>query len=209
MLHLHTDRSVFKVMIDTKQHIIDRSYELFLAHSYEAVSISDISKAIGMTKGALYHHFSSKDELFRAIIDKYLKIPEPECNLEEITLKEFIKINVAEMRSSIEEYMSYSSEFNPINYIALFIDAFRHYPGFMEQKNRIIKQETYKTEVVLKNAIERKEIRSDINIPVTAYTITSVFMGFAGNLVFDGCDTDSAFKILTAQLQEYYKVLKI
>jgi len=59
-------------MTDTKEYIIDQAYKLFLTKSYEAVSISDISNAIGLTKGALYHHFLTKEELFKAVIDKYL-----------------------------------------------------------------------------------------------------------------------------------------
>jgi AcrR family transcriptional regulator len=61
-------------MNDTKEYIIDQAYTLFLSHSYEAVTISDISKAVGLTKGALYHHFINKEEVFKAVIDKYLII---------------------------------------------------------------------------------------------------------------------------------------
>jgi len=56
-------------MNDTREYIIDESYKLFLNRSYEAVSISVISDAIGFTKGALYHHFKNKEELFKAVID--------------------------------------------------------------------------------------------------------------------------------------------
>ena len=52
-------------MENTKEFIIDEAFKLFLDHSYEAVSISDISQAIGFTKGALYHHFKNKEELFK------------------------------------------------------------------------------------------------------------------------------------------------
>ena len=61
-------------MSDTRDYIIDKAHSLFLSRSYEAVSISEISKAIGFTKGALYHHFKSKDELFKAVVENYLII---------------------------------------------------------------------------------------------------------------------------------------
>ena len=80
-------------MSETKEHIIDKSYELFISHSYEAVSISDISKAIGMTKGALYHHFLNKEELFKAVVDKHLILPTVACNLDQVSLKELFDYN--------------------------------------------------------------------------------------------------------------------
>jgi AcrR family transcriptional regulator len=57
-------------MKDTKEYIINEARKLFLKHSYEAVSIRDISQAIGLTKGSLYHHFKNKEELFKSVIDK-------------------------------------------------------------------------------------------------------------------------------------------
>ena len=42
---------------ETIQKILDVSYRLFLEKGYEHTSIQDIVHAIGMSKGAIYHHF--------------------------------------------------------------------------------------------------------------------------------------------------------
>ena len=47
-------------MGDTKERIMRTSMELFAKKGYEAVSVSDIAGALGVTKGALYRHFDSK-----------------------------------------------------------------------------------------------------------------------------------------------------
>lgn len=42
---------------------------LFTEHGFEATSIDDIALAAGVTKGAVYHHFSSKEAIFVQVLD--------------------------------------------------------------------------------------------------------------------------------------------
>lgn len=46
--------------------------ELFVAHGFENTSVDQIVAAAGVTKGAMYHHFSSKNELLFDIYDRLL-----------------------------------------------------------------------------------------------------------------------------------------
>ena len=151
---MHTDRSVCRIMDNTKDYIIEEAFKLFLNHSYEAVSISDISKAIGLTKGALYHHFTNKEELFRSVIDKYLYLPGVIVDVETISFYEFIQLSLAEAEKIIKSLFSNTLVFTPINYFSLFTDAFRHYPGYAKTKGIFINTEIEKTTIVLENAIK-------------------------------------------------------
>lgn len=47
----------------TRQHILAVATDAFLAHGYTATSLSDLIRAAGITKGAFYHHFPSKETL--------------------------------------------------------------------------------------------------------------------------------------------------
>jgi AcrR family transcriptional regulator len=47
----------------TRQHILAVATEAFLAHGYVGTSLSDLIGAAGITKGAFYHHFPSKEAL--------------------------------------------------------------------------------------------------------------------------------------------------
>jgi AcrR family transcriptional regulator len=47
----------------TRQHILAVATEAFLAHGYAGTSLSDLIRAAGITKGAFYHHFPSKEAL--------------------------------------------------------------------------------------------------------------------------------------------------
>ncbi|MEV6219946.1 TetR/AcrR family transcriptional regulator [Nocardia sp. NPDC051833] len=53
---------------ETRRVLVAQSRRLFAAKGYAAVGLSEIVSASGVTKGALYHHFDSKAELFRAVL---------------------------------------------------------------------------------------------------------------------------------------------
>jgi AcrR family transcriptional regulator len=53
----------------TTAQLLEAARRLFAADGYNATSLEDVVAAAGVTKGALYHHFSSKRELFRAVFE--------------------------------------------------------------------------------------------------------------------------------------------
>ena len=55
-------------MGDTKEAILTTALQLFAGNGYEAVSVSEIAGALGMTKGALYKHYKNKRDIFDHIL---------------------------------------------------------------------------------------------------------------------------------------------
>ncbi len=51
----------------TRRGLLDAARELFAAGGYADVSIDEICRRARVTKGALYHHFRDKRDLFRAV----------------------------------------------------------------------------------------------------------------------------------------------
>ena len=54
----------------TRQKILSAGIDLFSEVGYAAAGLGEIIERVGMTKGALYHHFDSKDALATAIIEE-------------------------------------------------------------------------------------------------------------------------------------------
>jgi TetR/AcrR family transcriptional repressor of nem operon len=54
----------------TREKILDGAIRLFNQQGIESTSINDIIDAMGMTKGSLYFHFQSKDDLTHAVLTK-------------------------------------------------------------------------------------------------------------------------------------------
>lgn len=54
----------------TRQTLMDHARELFVERGYNQTATPDIVAAAGVTRGALYHHFADKRDLFLAVIDR-------------------------------------------------------------------------------------------------------------------------------------------
>lgn len=54
----------------TRQGLVDAARELFTEHGYAATSTEEIVRRSRVTRGALYHHFEGKQELFRAVLEE-------------------------------------------------------------------------------------------------------------------------------------------
>ena len=57
---------------DTKQRITQAAKTLFSVHGCEGTTIDDIISASGITKGAFYHYFKSKNNLCETIIEQLI-----------------------------------------------------------------------------------------------------------------------------------------
>ncbi|MFF0015309.1 ScbR family autoregulator-binding transcription factor [Streptomyces sp. NPDC005374] len=60
----------------TRSAILDGAARAFDAEGYHGTSLGDILKEAGVTKGALYFHFGSKEELAQALIDEQFSVLE-------------------------------------------------------------------------------------------------------------------------------------
>jgi len=56
---------------ETAGRIFYHSMRLFLAKGYHGTSIDDITQAAGITKGALYWHFTSKEDVLKKIAEEF------------------------------------------------------------------------------------------------------------------------------------------
>jgi AcrR family transcriptional regulator len=53
----------------TRDQLIEIATQLFAEQGYEGTSIETVLTAAGVSRGALYHHFSGKDTLFEAVVE--------------------------------------------------------------------------------------------------------------------------------------------
>jgi AcrR family transcriptional regulator len=51
----------------TKEKIFDAAIELFAERGYDGVSVRDIARAVGLTEGAVYRHYASKEDILNSI----------------------------------------------------------------------------------------------------------------------------------------------
>lgn len=79
-------------MNKTKRKIFETSMKLFAEKGYDATSVEEITSIVGVAKGTLYYHFSSKEEIFYFLVEEGMKL-----------LQNSIAIKTTQLTSSVDK----------------------------------------------------------------------------------------------------------
>ncbi|MDO5017045.1 MAG: helix-turn-helix domain-containing protein [Porphyromonas sp.] len=61
-----------KKLTKKREAILRESFKLFLSKGYDAVSFPDIERAAQVTRGAIFHHFNNKEDLFKHVAEQFI-----------------------------------------------------------------------------------------------------------------------------------------
>src|SRR5919109_5412708 len=62
--------------LDSRQEILRTAARLFQQRGYHATSMNDVAAALKLSKGGLYHHFQSKDEILFNLMNHAMDVTE-------------------------------------------------------------------------------------------------------------------------------------
>ena len=105
---------------ETVEKILDVSYRLFTEKGYERTTIQDIVDALGMSKGAIYHHFKSKEDILDQITTRYydqmdwfshIRADESLTGLEK--LQQILEAMLSDREKVALDHMAMSMELDP------------------------------------------------------------------------------------------------
>src|SRR5689334_17781615 len=65
-----------EAVLDSRQEILRTAARLFQQQGYDATSMNDVAASLKLSKGGLYHHFQSKDEILFHIMNNAMDITE-------------------------------------------------------------------------------------------------------------------------------------
>lgn len=150
-------------MKDTKQYILDTAFNLFLKKTFKEVTMKEIVAATALSKGAFYHYFSSKEQLFREIVETYYvtQMLIGYEQFDERSLKTFYNdyLNYADRKENARE----TEEDSNVNYFSLVFEATRLFP---ETKAKFAENDRIETKIwaeVIANAKKSNEIKSEMS----------------------------------------------
>jgi len=160
----------------TKEHIIKESANLFNTQGYKATSLSDITKATGFTKGAIYRHFENK------------------LDLEQQALQLLSKIMFEELAKTIRQANTFQSKFEAIfsffeNYMntPLFeggcpllnvaVEADDSHPGLRLQANDMLIQFKEAISILFKNGIKNNQVKVTVDCDYYSTIIIATLEG--------------------------------
>lgn len=157
---------------DTKRLLMEVSTKLFNEKNFDDVTINDICKAAGVTKGAFYHYFSSKYDI---PIQQYREI-------QDLFYADYMNnANLPIQERFYKAIMWYSDYCNADN-----LNVFRNYNKAMlnTSKSRMMRKIDITTRVVqelLSQGIASGLFRQNINIPF----YTEIITRFISSLIID------------------------
>lgn len=95
-------------MGNTKEDILLVALHLFARDGYEAVSVSQIAGALGMTKGALYRHYQNKRDIFLHIVKRMEQGDFEQAESHDMPEGDVDDMPEKYQEASLEDFVSYS-----------------------------------------------------------------------------------------------------
>lgn len=164
-----------------KERIIAAAFQLFLEKGYKSVSLKDIMTTTQLSKGAIYHHFSSKYDIYLAAVEEYFfkiigaDFPEDE----NLNIRQRLRQRFEYIISQID-YVEKSGEHG----VSYPIRAFFIFQLESEQDAFILKRvqkamDKYRQEVtqLIQTAMNKKEISTILPDHIIAQQIMSMTEG--------------------------------
>ncbi len=168
-------------MADTRDQILTSAFKLFFEKGYKEVTMSELVKATGLSKGAFYHYFSSKEELYNVTLDKYIGSYIQNFSLEfdeNLTLREnLIQLfsRFAFITTELKETL-HKKEFGMANYLLFLQEAMKKEEfkeKLSEYNNRFFEEFSRWVNI----AKSRNEIDKSIDSMVLAKHLASLMKG--------------------------------
>lgn len=198
--------------MDVKDRIIESASILFLQKGYREVTIKDILERANVSRGGFYHHYQSKEEIFREIMEDYFF----NDGFSEVTegCKCFNDLidNLLRLMESVILYLNNSIDIsqekvNILNAMKLRLEAIDLFEDFSLELEDVYKRTTLKFSSLLQNLADSGEIRKDVDFDMTANYL---------NIILEGCISMSICmpktwdkKYLQGILENLYSTIKL
>ena len=162
-----------------KAAIVRESFKLFLAQGYDAVSFTDIERAAQVTRGAIFHHFSGKEDLFKHVANQIIHafLEEVDYGAEYLTsqtpLKDFMETSLAIIERRMTYFLKEVDErVTAASFMSFILYLKDHHETWSEAINL---------------SKDRGEIRPDTDTTMLAETFNHLYLG----LSFEGAMIDT------------------
>lgn len=155
-------------MDDSRQFILDTAHRLFLQKSYKEVTLKELMEETGFSKGAFYHYFKSKQEIFEVILKEHYR---------SLVVVDFDSFSHESLRAFLDDYYQMiirrkeqlSSTVKSMdlttNHFLLMFEGIRISTGFFEMLGQELQQERSAWSKIIEVARSGGEIRSDVSVP--------------------------------------------
>lgn len=193
-------------MTDSKKQILHTALKLFLRNSYKEVSLRDIVDEVGLTKGAFYHYYASKEQLFEEVVKYFYNnaIITNYNNFPKSSLKEFYEFYL----NTLQEPDDFDDVEGDMNFFIFLSEASKRIPTFMEIHLAQRKKELWAWSEIIEIAKRNKEIKSNIPNEDLAIIFLNLSDGVSMNRAINGKEGIAALNDVKRDWDNLYNLLK-
>jgi TetR/AcrR family transcriptional repressor of nem operon len=165
-------------LVSLKDRIIHESLRQFSSKGYMSTSISDILEAVGTSKGGLYNHFKSKEDLFYAALSEARKIWR-QRNLTGLDRCEQPLDKLKQILANYRDRYLADSESFPGGcvFVALAVELHDQQPHLAKEVNEGFERFKSLIKRLLDQEKEAGNLKTDINTGMVAEVIFSGLLG--------------------------------
>lgn len=160
----------------TKQFILETVAPIFNKNGYAATSMQDITKATGLTKGAIYGNFKNKEDLaiaaFKFTVKNLMKKIAAHLELSNSPIQKLFLIT-----DFYRNYYSYSKELGGCPVLNIGVDANNQNTKLLLNVKQVIEKIQDQVATIIEKGIEAKEITNEINAMQYAKRIDTMIQG--------------------------------
>jgi TetR/AcrR family transcriptional regulator, acrAB operon repressor len=161
----------------TRQQLLDAALTVFSAKGYSATRLEDIAAEAGVTRGAIYHHFGGKVELYDQLMQEITSEVDP-----------LIEQAITEGQGALDtlrrifviplEYAASNARYRQAAELMFFkTEAIPEMDGAMHQKTEGIEQFTQRLTAIVERGMAAGEIRREIDARDAAVALGSLQNG--------------------------------
>ena len=151
-------------MNKTKRKIFETSMKLFAEKGYDATSIEDITATVGVAKGTLYYHFSSKEEIFNFLVEEGIKLLQNSIDIKTAKFPNYIDKIKAIVLIQIKIVVKYE------DLITILLSQFWGHEQRHQMCQKHILEYVHKIEEIVEEGIKANQIKQG-NVQVIASEI--------------------------------------
>lgn len=168
-------------MNDTKSHIVLTAFKLFLKEGYREVTMSRLVKESGLSKGAFYHYFDSKEQLFIAAVETFFFGLSEKVFIDaspDLTLRENLFRLIDSKEASFKQFAAYTQSSEPqVNFFMFIFQATQYLPQMKEKLRSFMGYEVQTLLGMIAMAEQRGELRKGIDAQLLAEQISCMLDG--------------------------------
>jgi len=193
-------------MTDSKKQLLQTALKLFLKNSYKDVSLRDIVNKIGLTKGAFYHYYISKEELFEEVVKYFYNhvMITDYRNFPKTSLKEFYAYYLEVLQAPDE----YDDKDGDINFFIFISEVAKRIPDFLNIHLAQRKKELWAWTEIMDTAKRNKEIKTTIPNEELAIMFLNLSDGISMNRVLSQKEGTESLNDVKRDWDNLYNLLK-